>query len=370
MAETMEAVVCNDFGEWSTESVPMPEPEPNEVVIQVHRVQLSVTECQRFHGKNINGSETVHEQMRKGNGRVFGHEFSGVVVDVGTNVTDISVGSRVYPPGKIPCRECAYCDAGYSEFCANRTSLGKGRTGALSEYIAAPASILRQLPDSISHAEGAAMQPLASATLCVHDAEIETGDTVAVIGTGVMGSHCGQLSLIQGAGDVYAVDIVDKKLDIASQNGMIPIDGRKRNPPDAVLKATDGIGADVVFVAVGGTQFSVTTGDGPLAQAYRTVRPGGKIVQVGQILGEVTVTPRDLWSKSIRWVYPRHGSVSIGPNTDTGALAAELVARNRIDIASYVTHELDGLNSFETAVDITVNKSEYGALGPAQIKIQ
>lgn len=369
MAESMDAVVCHDFNEWSIESVPRPSVGPDDVLIDVDRVQLSVTECYRFRGEPISGREKIHEQMQEGDGRVFGHEFCGTVAAVGDDVETIGVGDRVYPPAKIPCSDCAYCRAGYRGLCPNKTSIGTGCPGALAESIAVPAEVLRRLPDAVSDAEGAAMQPLASAMLCTYDAGIEPGDVVAVIGAGVMGSQCGQLARLTGARTVYAIDVVTEKLAVVDRLGMDAIDARERDPVEIVRNATDGIGADVVFAAVGGDQTDMTAGDDPLAQAYRMVRNGGTILQVGHVLGDVTMAPRRMRDKSIRWINPRFGVRSLGPNTDTGDLAATLVAEDRIVIEEYITHRLSGLDAFGEAVDITIAKGEHGALGPAQMVV-
>lgn len=370
MTDKMEAVVCTDFGEWSVEQVPRPEPADDEALVVVRRVQLSVTECQRFYGEEISGREKIHKQMQEGDGRVFGHEFSGDVVEVGDNVDQVEEGDCVYAPAKISCDECAYCEKGYPELCEDLTTIGTGRPGALAEYLTVPADVLRSVPDSVSYAEAAALQPLASAVLCAYDAQIETGDTVAVLGTGVMGAHVGQLALLEGAGDVYAIDVVAEKLDFAAERGMIPIDASEEDPIGAIHEATGGIGADVVFPAVGGDQSHLTSGADPAAQAYKMARKGGKLLQVGILQGEMTLTPREMRSKEVSWLNPRHGVWSFSPNSDTGDLAGRLVADDRVDVGRYIDHELAGLESFEQAVEITANKPDYDALGPAQIIVK
>lgn len=366
----MRAVVCGDFGDSRVESVPRPTPAADEVVVAVRRIQLSVTECQLYDGKELASSDTIANRMRDGSGRLFGHEFCGVVEDAGDDVTSLESGDRVYAPAKVACGECGYCDAGYQQLCGDKETIGIDRPGALAEYVSLPASILRTLPPEISDAEGAAMQPLASAIRCVDDAQISTGDVVVVIGCGVMGSQCGQLALEQGAGRVLAVDIDDRKLEVASDLGMKPIDAKADDPVETIRRTTNGIGADVVFSAVGGEQGHATTGDDPLAQSFRIVRSGGTVLQVGHVLGELPIEPQVLRSKSISWINPRFGVTSTGPNTDTGEFAQQLVADGRISIRDYITHELNGLEAFEEAVEITTNKERHEALGPAQIVLR
>lgn len=365
----MQAVRCDDFGESTVVDVPRPAPGDGEVLIEVARVQLSVTECQIYHGHEIGSYDAVKTVIESGDGLVFGHEFCGTVVEAGPAVEGLDVGDRVYAPAKIACDECAYCEAGYRQLCADKETIGMGRPGALAEYVALPAEPLARLPDTVSDAEGAAMQPLASALMCVEDAGIGAGDEVAVVGCGVMGYQCGQLALEQGASRVVAVDVDPVKPEHAADRGMEPVDARETDPVAAVTDATGGIGADVVFEAVGGEQSHATSGDEPLAQAFSMVRSGGTVGQVGIVVDELPLDPRKLRNKSVTWVNPRFGAWQLGPNTHTGTLAPRLVAEGRVSVEEFVTHELDGLGSFEEAVAITADKPAYDALGPAQILV-
>ena len=142
---------------------------------------------------------------------------------------------------------------------------------------------------------------------------------------------------------------------------MTAVNAAETDPVERILTATDGIGADVVFEAVGGTQSDATGGREPLAQAFAAARPGGRVVQVGYII------PRRLRSKSVDWINPTTGVTAYTPNATTGEHVAELVADDRVSITEYVTHELDGLERFADAIDITMNKAEHGARGPAQL---
>lgn len=365
----MEAVLCHDFEESSIEDVPRPEPGPDEVLIEVHRVQLSVTECNLYRGERIAHYEAVESRLGSGGARLFGHEFCGRIAETGTDVTEFVEGERVFAPGKIPCRECSTCDAGYHHYCKNIDNIGYERPGALAEYFTAPTDPLAKLPDDVSNAEGAAMQPFSTAVLSVHDAEIGTGDVVFVMGLGVMGAQCAQLALEKGAGRVVGVDVVEEKLDIAEGYGVETIHARETDPVERTLIASDNVGADVAFEAVGGNQGSLTAGETPLVQVFRALRTGGTLVQVGHITGEVTATARDLRDKCLTWRHPLRGNPQLGPNASPGAVAPELVSSGRITIEDHITHELDGLGSFEEAVEITLNKGEYGALGPAQIVV-
>ncbi len=365
----MKAVVCTDFGRAEVREVPTPSPGPEEVLIAVDRVQLSVTECLLYRGERVAHYESVATRLAEGDARLFGHEFCGRIVEAGEAVDGFDVGDRVYAPEKIRCGSCPYCRSGRSGLCPETTSVGYDRPGALAEYVRLPTGPLRRLPEGVSDAEGAALQPMASATLCAVDAEVGPGDTVAVLGTGVMGFQCGALASSFGAEEVYAVDVRDRPLGIAADCGLTPVDARAVDPVETIREATDGVGPDVVFEAVGGDQDHASEGEDPIAWAFDLVRRGGTVVQVGHISGELSVTPRVARSKAIRWLNPRKGVVPLSPRTDTSELAARRVASGAVPIGEYVTHELPGLESFEEAVEITVEKGRHDALGPAQLVV-
>lgn len=365
----MDAIVVDEFESFSIEDVNRPDPRDREVLIDVSRVQLSVTECLLYHGRGIAHYDAVEMAIHSGEGgaRLFGHEFCGEIVECGPNVEAFDIGDRVYVPGKIHCGSCPYCQAGYANYCPNTTSIGYDRPGALAEFVRLPTDPLRRLPDGVSDAEGAALQPLASSVLCVADAGIDPGDDILVVGMGVMGFQCALLAKCFGAHEVYTVDVRDRPLSIAADHGVTPIDATATDPVAEVQAATSGLGADVAFEAVGGDQSHATDGDDPLAQAFRAVRRGGTILHVGHIDEDIEMTARAARSKAVRWENPRKGIVNIGPGTDTGEFAADLVAADAVPVAEYITHELDGLESFEEAVNITLDKREHDALGPAQI---
>lgn len=363
----MKAVVCHDYNESEVKEIPRPEPSPNEVLVEVQRVQLSVTECGLYRGDQLTHHEAVSSRLQSGEGRLFGHEFCGRIAETGDQVNDFSVGDRVYAPGKIPCLECAACETGFEHFCQNKDNIGYERPGALAEYFTVPTYPLEKVPDTLSDAEVAALQPFASSVVSIHDAEIESDDVVVVTGQGIVGNQCAQLARYQGAGEVFGIDIVEEKLEIAESNGITPINGRTEDPVERVLEETDGIGADVVIEAVGGPQDRLTDGSDPIAQGFELIRSGGMLLQVGHISDDISMEASKLRDKCLTWRHPRRGNPQWGPNSSPGTYAVELVSGGHVTIDDHITHKLSGLDSFEQAVEITLNKVEHDALGPAQI---
>lgn len=366
----MEAVVAHEFGEAQIEEVPRPTPAADEVLVEVSRVQLSVTDAWTYRGElDRFAHAAVTERFESGEGQIFGHEFAGTIVEVGAAVEGFAVGDRVYPPGKISCGECEYCKRGYKAYCTNKGTIGFDRQGALAEYVSVPTEVLCPLPDAVSDAEGAALQPAAAALVCVIDASVETGDVVVTVGLGVMGMAAAQFAAAHGADTVIASDIVPEKLSIANDHGLTTIDPSEGDPVEQVEDLTDGIGPDVVFEAVGGEQDHGTTGSDPLAQAMQLVRRNGTVVQIGIMPTEITIDPWVLRGKYVTWVNPRDpvGVLSTGPNSDTGRTAARMVADGRVSIEEYIPDWKAGFSDFSDVVDATLNKPDYGILGPPQI---
>lgn len=365
----MEAVVFEDFGTLAVETVPEPEVGDDEALVEIDRVQLSVTEGMIYHGEASAYFEAIEGRLEDGPAQLFGHEFVGRVVEVGEDVRTLSVGDRVYPPGKVSCYDCEHCRRGYYHFCPNKETLGFHRPGGLAERVSVPEAALCVLPDTVSDAEGAAMQPFVSSMLCVHDADLTTGDVVAVVGGGVMGNQCGQAALHMGASEVFVTDIDPNKIALAEEMGMTGINAAEEDAGERIRAETDSIGADVVFEAVGAKQSHATDGDDPLAQSHRIARRNGTVVQVGILTGDLTLDPRPYRNEMVDWVNPvdMTGTMPLGPNYDAGQMAAKLVSDGRVTLEPYVTHELDGLKSVEEAIEITLNKGEYDAMGPAQL---
>lgn len=363
----MERLQFQDYNDAVVEDVLRPTPEGDEVLIEVDRVQLSVTECNLYQGADIAHSEQVSRRLADPPAQLFGHEFCGTIAETGDAVAEFEVGDRIYAPGKIPCQECAYCTSGYENYCPNKTQIGYDLPGALAENFILSEDPLCKLPDEVSDAEGAAMQPFESTVRSVATAGFTPGSVLAIVGTGVMGYQCAQLAKLFGGDEVYVIDIDQEKLDIAEQRGLIPINAMEEDAAEVIKEATGGIGADMAFEAAGGHQEHGTEGNDPLAQAMQLVRRGGTVVQIGHIIGDIEMTPREVKSKKVDWVQPVSGVTSFSPNMDSARYAPKLVASGQVSIDDYITHELEGLDSFDELVDITLNKPDHGALGPAQI---
>ncbi|KAK7358753.1 hypothetical protein VNO77_00691 [Canavalia gladiata] len=247
---------------------------------------------------------------------VVGHEITGEVVDHGPLsdskiVERLPVGSRVVGAFIMPCGSCSYCSKGHDDLCEaffayNRAkgTLYDGETrlffrsngkpafmysmGGLAEYCVVPANALSVLPDSLPYTESAILgcAVFTAYGAMAHAAQVRPGDSVAVIGTGGVGSSCLQIARAFGASDIIAVDVQDEKLQKAKSIGAThTINSAKEDPIEKIIEITGGKGVDVAVEALGKPQ--------TFAQCTQSVKDGGKAVMIGLAkagsLGEVDI---------------------------------------------------------------------------------
>lgn len=359
----MKAWRTYGVGDMRLDDVPLPQVKPGWALVRVRMVQPSVTEVRWSRGIFAGGGGKVERLLReKAPLQMFGHEFCGDVVEVGEGVCHVAVGDRVIYWQRAACHKCALCLAGYEEFCRQGPALGLDLPGCLAEYVLLPAESIMTIPDSITDSEATAMQPLAGAVADVHRTGVEMGDTVVVLGQGVMGLNIMQLSRVCGAGKTVVVDVRDAVLSLSSQLGAdIALNASETDPIQAVLEATAGAGADIVFECAGGSPQQGLSGTTTLRQALTMVRDQGKIVQVAILESDAALEVEPLRRRGIQYV----GQVNC--TRKLIRYAVDLVGSKRVKLAPLVTHLLEGLDRVIEAFEITGNKARYGAINPAQV---
>lgn len=182
----------------------------------------------------------------------LGHEVAGIVERVGAQVMNVRAGDRVCLHYNLSCGDCYYCKLGHEQFCATVQMIGHHVDGGYAEYIAVPARNAIPLPDEIPFEQGATLM-CASATAfhALNKARVKAGDTVAVFGVGGLGLSAIQLAKALGAVEVYAVDIQQDKLELASEYAAIPIDASRVAAVDEIRKLTNGRGVNVALEMIG-----------------------------------------------------------------------------------------------------------------------
>jgi L-iditol 2-dehydrogenase len=229
---------------------------------------------------------------------VMGHEAAGIVVSVGSNVDDLVPGDRVTFDSTVSCGHCDFCRAGHENLCDNRRVLGVScgdyrRHGAFAERVAVPRRIIYRLPAEMPFEHAALVEAVSIGVHAVNLSNIRLGDTVVVVGTGMIGLLTLQAAKAAGATRVLAVDVNDKRLAVAASLGAT--ETFRGDQPDCVSKiraATAGKGADVALECVGATATVKT--------AIDAVRKGGTVTLVGNISPTIELPLQSVVTREIR----------------------------------------------------------------------
>lgn len=152
-------------------------------------------------------------------GLTWGHEFSGVVAQIGRAVTSVKPGDRVVACPCFPCFTCEYCRQAQYSKCIDLRVLGGHRKGAFAEYVRVPAANVVTIPDELGFEEASFVEPSAVVVHGLNQVSIGPACSVAVVGCGTIGQLALQWARLYGAGAVYALDTDDRKLNIASIAG-------------------------------------------------------------------------------------------------------------------------------------------------------
>ncbi len=233
-------------------------------------------------------------------GAVLGHEFVGVVEEVGPEVKRFKPGDRVVSSFFTSCGNCALCRKGWFNQCVQKATFGFGEYygalgGGQSEYVVVPLADHSMEPIAAGMTDEQAIfvgDILSTGFFGAERAEIKPGDVVAIVGAGPVGLMATMCAQLFGPARVYVVDMVDARLEIAQELGGIPINANQVHPVEAIQGHTGGIGADASIECVG-LMSAVDT-------AIRCVRGGGTISMVGLPSAVVGDFPYlDVWSKSL-----------------------------------------------------------------------
>ncbi len=260
----MKAGVFYGRHDLRVEDWPEPIIGPDEVLLKVAYCGICGSDVHTFEGMQMN----IHN--RPPGPRVLGHEVSGIVAEIGANVTNCQPGDRVTCIPWTVCGNCAYCRKGLVNHCTNKKLLG----GAMAEYCVAPAGSVYHLPDGISLRRAVLAEPISCCVWAMDLAQPQNGSTVAVIGAGAMGLVLLLLAKSGGAAVTITSEPNPIRRSLAETLGAsLTVNPRETDLLAAVRGVTDGLGADVALEAVG---HPATAQD-----AIRIVRNAGTVVLVG-----------------------------------------------------------------------------------------
>lgn len=188
---------------------------------------------------------------------VIGHEMCGVIAEVGKDVKGYEVGEKVSIANVIPCGSCPACLAGRENACMNRKAIGYEFDGGFEEYIRIPEIAIKsgnvvKLPEDVSFTAGALIEPLACCIRGLKNAGTGFNDTVLIVGAGPIGLMHMQLAKIAGAKEVIVSEPNEMRREVALELGADKVvDPTTEDLPQIISEATNGMGADVIVMAIG-----------------------------------------------------------------------------------------------------------------------
>lgn len=273
MTETMRAAVYHGARDIRIENVPVPVPRDGEALIAVRRNGLCGTDATEWaEGPVMIPLGERHRASGHLGPMIPGHEFVGEVVEVRGDVP-VRSGQIVAAGAGVWCGACDRCGQGRTNLCRHYYTLGLNAQGGLAEYVAAPARMLRAVPDGLPLDQAGMAQPLAVGLHAARRAGVQDGDTVVVIGAGAIGTFVlAGLHHLHTA-DVTVIDLPGPKLQRARKLGASHTLSAHDDVVAAVFQATGGRGADVVIEASGAP--------GQFENALAMVTTGGRVLAVG-----------------------------------------------------------------------------------------
>ena len=294
--------------EMPVEERPDPVPGGDGVVVAVRAAGICGSDVHGFLGTT----------GRRRPGIVMGHEAAGDIVEVGPSVISVRVGDRVVLKSILACGVCARCRTGRPNLCVERQGMGMHFDGAYAELIAVPNALLVPLPATLTYELGALVEPLAVAMHAVNITQFASMDRVVIVGAGPIGLLTLLATRLRGAGSVVVTDRNRHRLDVARRLGAdLTVDVESMDPVAAVMAATDGRGADVVFEAVGI--------DATVATSLAVARAGGQVTLIGNSAPIVELPMQDVVTRELTL----RGSYGF---VDEFAGALDALAGRRLDV--------------------------------------
>lgn len=311
----MKAAVFYGKHDLRVEEHPVIAPKDNEVVVKVHACGICGTDVHIFHGDEGAAKSPA--------GTILGHEFAGEIVEVGKNVTKLKVGDRVCVDPNYLCDECYYCKNALGHFCENMVGIGTTVHGGFAEYCTVPECQAFVFGEDLSYEKAAMCEPVACCLHGIDMCDINCGDTVAVIGGGMIGLIMLQLAKLRGAAKLILIEPVEEKRVFAKKLGAdITIDPINSNVEEELAK--NGIHRISTVIECVGKPAT-------MSQAIQIAGKKSTVMMFGLTAPDETIAikPFEIFKKEITLK-----ASFINPYTQRRAL--DLIESGKIDVESMV----------------------------------
>ncbi len=300
------------------QEMPKPEIGPDELLVKVV-------------SSGICGSDVLEWYRLKKAPLVLGHEISGEIAEVGSEVSGHKVGERVFVSHHVPCNRCRYCLSGNHTVCSTLHTTNF-YPGGFAEYLRVPALNVDRgtfiLPEEVSFDEATFIEPLGCVIRGQRLAELKTGQTVLILGAGISGLLHLLTAKINGAARILATDISDFRLKTAKNLGADAVINAQEDVLEILRELNDGRGADLVIICTGAYP--------AFLQGLQCVDKAGTILCFAATEPEVTlpVPVNDFWRQSIKIIHS-YGAAPLDLQT-----AIDLLSGKKVAVEDLITHRL------------------------------
>ena len=259
-------------GQITFREIPVPQLRDDQILVRIQMIGICGSDIHVYHGEHPFTSYPVTQ----------GHEVSGDIVALGKDVQGFEVGQKVTIEPQVFCGQCHPCTHGKYNLCEELKVMGFQTTGTASTYFAVDASKVTPIPQAMSFAEGAMIEPLAVAVHAVRRYGDVTGQKVVILGAGPIGNLVAQVAKALGAETVMVTDVSDYRLELAKKCGAdVVVNTRDQEFGAAMVEHLGPDKADVIYDCAGN---NVT-----MNQAIRCARKGSTIILVAVFAGMATV---------------------------------------------------------------------------------
>ncbi len=261
----MKAVVYHSPGNVAVEQVPVPECGDSEILVKVEACAVCGSDLKSYK----HGNPRIKPPL------ILGHEFAGIIEDIGDQVAGYVRGERIVMATSVSCGHCIYCTKGWNNLCINLAPMGFSYNGGMAEYVLIPREAIKvghivKVPLDLKAEYAALAEPFSCAVNAIENCCVKKGDVVAILGAGPMGLINVSVAKSYGANKILVSEVSEKRLSQArSFDCDVVIDPRVEDIYSVVMNETSGLGADVVIVAAPAAK--------PQEQAVSLVKKRGTI---------------------------------------------------------------------------------------------
>ena len=330
----MKAAVLEEVGKLVVKDIPKPEVKLNEILVKVDSCNICGTDVSLYNGRYTAKTPVV-----------IGHEWSGEIVETGSEVKNLKVGDRIVSDPNEACGECYWCRSGKPCFCNYMPAYGVLSDGGFAEYIKITTKGAYKIPKGLDYESAAFVEPVSCATHGIDKASIKQGESVLIIGGGTMGQIILQLARNAGASRLIMVEQLKSKLEFAKKFGATDvINAKEEDVLQKTLDITDGLGADVAIEVVGNPK--------TVELATTLVRKSGRVVIFGFSPEgkKANIIPFDVLSRELTimgsWVNPY-----------TSYRALDILESGKIDVKALISKRLP-LDNIMDGINLMIEKPE------------